>query len=250
MSLPSSDLVGKLPYSLSSPDENKQEMSGLFWNYFSVGLDAKAAYGFHSLRDQRPYLTSGRLINQGWYSFFSCTSGWFCCTKPLSSRASLSVLKDDGTWGKVEIPSSVRALVVLNLQSYAGGRNLWGAEPSTGFDQPSTDDGRLEVVGLTNGWHTGLVMATKGGLFHALRICQASGIKIELKAKHCRPDGSPSHAYMQIDGEPWKQNVPSSRDERPVVLEIKKEGHSRVLRCDGETRIQEPASSPLASPSP
>ena len=117
MSLPSADLVNKMPYSLSCPDEkNKLEMTGLWWNYFSVGLDAKAAFNFHSLRNARPYLTSTRLVNQGWYSFFSCTSGWFCCTKPLSSRAKLSILSDEGKWEEREIPSNVRALVVLNLQ--------------------------------------------------------------------------------------------------------------------------------------
>lgn len=48
---------------------------GNFWNYFSVGLDAKAAWGFHSLREDSPALTSSRLANQFWYTFFSCTSG-------------------------------------------------------------------------------------------------------------------------------------------------------------------------------
>ena len=46
----------------------------------SVGLDAKAAYGFHSLRDHPgwgAWLTAGRLTNQLWYSVFSCTSGAF-----------------------------------------------------------------------------------------------------------------------------------------------------------------------------
>lgn len=40
-----------------------------------MGLDAEAAYGFHKLREQRPWAASTRLANQAWYSFFSCTSG-------------------------------------------------------------------------------------------------------------------------------------------------------------------------------
>ena len=43
----------------------------MFWNYFSVGMDAKAAYGFHSLREKRPWAASGRAMNQAWYGYYS-----------------------------------------------------------------------------------------------------------------------------------------------------------------------------------
>jgi diacylglycerol kinase (ATP) len=58
-------------------------VSGCFWNYFSVGLDAEAAYGFHRLREEKPWAASSRLANQAWYSFFSCTSGERLPTKML-----------------------------------------------------------------------------------------------------------------------------------------------------------------------
>ena len=53
-------------------------MRGLFWNYLSLGLDAEAAYGFHRMREAHSWAASTRLLNQAWYSYFSCTSGWFC----------------------------------------------------------------------------------------------------------------------------------------------------------------------------
>jgi hypothetical protein len=43
-----------------------------------------------------------------------------------------------------------------------------------------------------------MVMATKGALVHAKRICQASAIKLELQAQYLRSDGIPSHAYLQV----------------------------------------------------
>lgn len=49
------------------------------------------------------------------------------------------------------IPASIKALVVLNLQSYAGGRDLFGLSTDEaklrrkGFEKPIFNDGLLEV---------------------------------------------------------------------------------------------------------
>ncbi|KAJ9525409.1 hypothetical protein QJQ45_003187 [Haematococcus lacustris] len=176
-----------LPTPLPMPPTPKGVVAeGMFWNYLSVGLDAKAAHGFHSLRERKPYLALG----------------WFCCTKPLASRAALEVqTPDNPEWQEVPLGRDIRALVVLNLQSYAGGRNLWGPSSPSGdktFKQPSYNDGLLEVVALTSGLHSAAVMASKGQLLHARRLCQASGIRLQLRAKHVRSDGRPSHAYLQV----------------------------------------------------
>ncbi len=76
----------------------------------------------------------------------------------------------------------------------------------------------LQVVGLKHGYHTMSVMGTKGALVHAHRICQAIGVRILLAARHVRPDGSPSHAYLQLDGEPWMQDVPAAKDDDPILV--------------------------------
>ncbi|KAG2440916.1 hypothetical protein HXX76_003769 [Chlamydomonas incerta] len=239
-SLPPTIVSGGL--SASAEDEaGIGVMGGMFWNYFSIGLDAKAAWSFHSLREEKPALASSRAANQFWYSAFSCTSGWFCCAQPLRAKVNLEVLApgprgEAAGWQPVKIPKGVRALVVLNLQSYAGGRNLWGPNTSEaeekkhGFKKPAYDDGLLEVVGLLSGWHAGLVMASKGGLLHAKRICQAAGVRVALSAPYVRADGEPSHCYMQLDGEPWKQDIPVKGADAPVRVEIVHAGVSRVLR--------------------
>ena len=61
-----------------------REHTAFSWNYVSVGMDAKAAYGFHELREAKPKLAFSRLANQFWYSYYSCASGWFCGSGPLS----------------------------------------------------------------------------------------------------------------------------------------------------------------------
>lgn len=103
--IPRKDLVNTLPHSLHiaspstpsragansqapiTPTEGPTTAQGMFWNYFSVGLDAKAAYGFHSVRENYPALARGRISNQLWYSVCACTSGgrlrrgsWGCLT--------------------------------------------------------------------------------------------------------------------------------------------------------------------------
>lgn len=97
--LPSQELLPKFPYSLrprhvvcaaGTPNRVAAVAEGMFWNYMSIGLDAKAAHGFHTLRDSNPYLTAGRLTNQLWYSVFSCTSGTSAAHAAFSSSGSMS----------------------------------------------------------------------------------------------------------------------------------------------------------------
>ncbi len=80
-------------------------------------------------------------------------AGWFCGAAPLVSKLRLRVKDkqgDKGAWREVEVPKSVRALVLLNLQSYGGGRDLWGLSDNRpmaeqGFSEPIFDDGLIEV---------------------------------------------------------------------------------------------------------
>lgn len=48
------------------------------WNYISVGMDAKAAQGFHHLRDTKPSLAFSRAANQFW-----CALSCVLCTDKL-----------------------------------------------------------------------------------------------------------------------------------------------------------------------
>ena len=56
----------------------------------------------------------------------------------------------DGEWQPVPIPSSVKAIVLLNLQSYGGGRDIWGLadnnkDTQRGWKTPIFNDGMFEV---------------------------------------------------------------------------------------------------------
>ncbi|RZC08742.1 Diacylglycerol kinase 3 [Glycine soja] len=44
--------------------ENVICYEGVFYNYFSIGMDAQVAYGFHHLRNEKPYLAQGPIANK------------------------------------------------------------------------------------------------------------------------------------------------------------------------------------------
>ncbi|RLM60263.1 hypothetical protein C2845_PM14G06770 [Panicum miliaceum] len=193
---------GELPETVSCFD-------GVFYNYFSIGMDAQVAYGFHQLRDEKPFLASGPLSNKLIYAGYTCKQGWFftqCISDP---------------------ELSVRAIVALNLHNYASGRNPWGnLKPEylekRGFVEAHSDDGLLEIFGLKQGWHASLVMVE---LISAKHIAQAAAIRIEIKGGQWRD------AFMQMDGEPWKQPLSS---EYSTFVDIKKVPYPSLIVNGGD----------------
>ncbi|CAL2226300.1 unnamed protein product [Prunus armeniaca] len=196
---------------------------GVFYNYFSIGMDAQVAYGFHHLRNEKPYLAQGPISNKLVYSGYSCTQGWFFtpCTSDPGLRGLTNILRmhvkkvNCSEWEQIPVPSSVRAIVVLNLHSYGSGRNPWGnLKPEylekRGFVEAHADDGLLEIFGLKQGWHASFVMVE---LISAKHIAQAAAIRLEVRGGEWR------NAYMQMDGEPWKQPM---HEEFSTLVEIKR----------------------------
>ncbi|XP_021277211.1 diacylglycerol kinase 4 isoform X2 [Herrania umbratica] len=196
---------------------------GVFYNYFSIGMDAQVAYGFHHLRNEKPYLAQGPITNKIIYSGYSCTQGWFLtpCMSDPSLRGLKNILRmhvrrvNCSEWEQIPIPKSVRAIVALNLHNYGSGRNPWGnLKPEylerRGFVEAHADDGLLEIFGLKQGWHASFVMVE---LISAKHIAQAASIRLELRG------GEWEDAFMQMDGEPWKQPM---NKEYSTFVEIKR----------------------------
>lgn len=203
---------------------------GVFYNYLSIGMDAQVAYGFHQLRDERPYLAQGAIANKLIYSGYSCTQGWFltpCMSDPglrgLKNILRISIKRlDSSEWEHVPVPPSIRAVVALNLSSYGSGRNPWGQlKPEylekRGFVEAHTDDGLLEIFGLKQGWHAAFVMVE---LINAKHIAQAAAIRFEIRG------GEWNEAFIQMDGEPWRQPL---NTEYSSFMEIVRVPHRSVM---------------------
>lgn len=229
-----------LPHSLHAfhrvPKTDPEDMEysytyrGGFWNYFSMGMDAQVSYAFHSERKLHPEKFKNQLSNQKTYLKLACTQGWFCAnlSHPMSRNiahlAKVKIMKKSGKWENLEIPQSIRSIVCLNLPSFSGGLNPWGT-PSKRKQRkrdlvmpPLVDDGLLEIVGFKDAWHGLVLLSPKG---HGTRLGQAHGVRFKFHR------GAADHAYMRLDGEPWKQPLP--QDDGKVVVQISHAGQVKML---------------------
>ncbi|KAJ1379396.1 NAD kinase/diacylglycerol kinase-like domain superfamily [Sesbania bispinosa] len=165
---------------------------GGFWNYFSMVFN-------HSIGDAEMYFMN------------------------IAQLAKVKIMKKQGQWEDLHIPSRIRSIVCLNLPSFSGGLNPWGKpnkKKSTYRDLtlPYVDDGLFEVVGFRNAWH-GLALLAPNG--HGTRLAQASKIRFEFHK------GAADCTFMRIDGEPWKQPLP--QDDDTVIVEISHHGQVSML---------------------
>ncbi|KAG5559621.1 hypothetical protein RHGRI_009222 [Rhododendron griersonianum] len=204
---------------------------GVFYNYFSIGMDAQVAYSFHNLRNEKPYLAQGPIANK-------------VRSLGLNNVVRMYIKKvNSSEWEQISIPSSVRSLVALNLNNYASGRNPWGnLKPDymekRGFVEAHVDDGLLEIFGLKQGWHASFVMTELISAKHIAQFASTEGKLVvesqqtlwgHLQAAVIRFEfrgGEWQEAYMQMDGEPWKQ--PMDKD-YSIFVEIKRVPFQSVM---------------------
>ena len=71
-----------------------------------------------------------------------------------------------------------------------------------------------------------------GGLsykVHGLRLAQASEMQLDLKADRPHGPGRPAKIHMQLDGEPWQQELPC--DEAEPALHVNSHRHCLASSC-------------------
>ena len=184
---------------------------GTFSNYFSIGLDAAGAFAFHAERRKNPSRFSSRAKNQLLYAWLGMKATGGCCgcegPPPRLIDVTTVLCKVEDTWEEITLPKSCRGLIVLNLQSYAGGRNLWGKDKES-----NCDDGVLEIVTVDDVFSLGWKLVTTKGLGGRCRRL--------IRCKELRVRAT-EQLHMQIDGEPWAQP--------PATVHLKAIGQSQVL---------------------
>lgn len=190
-------------------------------NYWSIGLDARIALDFHRARESDPAAFTGRFTNKVQYVKFAALD-LVCPNTLLPKRIELYI---DGV--PVPLPADAQGLVVLNLPSCYGGRNLWGDtltadERARGLAPISMDDMALEVVALRNTVQLGEINT---GLALPQKIGQGQDIRIRLL--NCDEQCS------MLDREPVATPEQQHEDEQRGVVYS-----SIACQFDGEPYLQ------------
>jgi diacylglycerol kinase (ATP) len=146
-------------------------LSQPFYNYLSLGSDARIAARFHALRGQHPWLFRSPAVNKAVYAFAALG-------EPGLGIQRLITFHD-----RPPLPTWTRALVLCNITSYAGGSSLG--------DDLRADDGWLDAFALGPLAATGCALS---GVRRPRRIARGALLRFSLHEP----------VIAQLDGEPQR----------------------------------------------
>ncbi|XP_055297448.1 eye-specific diacylglycerol kinase-like [Sitodiplosis mosellana] len=160
-------------------------------NYFSFGIDAHIALKFHEARENHPDVFNSPLVNKLYYGQ---AGGKDLLVAKWEHLSEIVTLECNGTDITPELKKHrVHAVLFLNIPFYGGGTRPWA---SPGKKQ-ATDDGLIEVIGLTS-YQLPLLQVGRPG------TCIAQCKTAKIITSQTIP--------MQVDGEATKL--------RPSIIEL------------------------------
>merc|ERR1711871_394225 len=183
----------------------KKRKDLVFNNYFGLGVDSVVVHDFHQTRNKRPDLFVSQILNKAWYAVFGAQE---TLLNRCADFKDVTTVKLDGK--SLDLPHGTQGIIIVNIESYAGGANLWTTTHSSSSlssildelcdeslhdnEHPpaSMQDGLVEVVAVMSAFHLGQIQV---GLAQAVKLGQARSVEIETTRDQS----------MQVDGEPWVQ---------------------------------------------
>jgi len=227
---------------------SKKTQVKTFFNYLGVGADAQAALQVHYLRESKPEWFFSRIINKAWYGVFGAED--LIMASCVNVRKEVKLIADGV---EVPLPADSQGIIVMNIDSYAGGVPLWshgtlpptrntGNRPSP-FRSPFRRSRSMNALGLQrldssedlqtvfsddedmfsrvtacdrpSSCQDGLLeIVSIRGAFHLGQI--KVGLSNAQRLCQCREAKITirNKVAVQVDGEPWRQ--------RPCTLTIRR----------------------------
>ncbi len=143
-------------------------LSHSFYNYLSLGADARVAARFHTLRGDMPWMFRSPAINKALYGLVSLCEPALCIPDVV---------------GGLSLPPWTRAVVFASIASYAGGTRLSA--------DIRADDGWIDGFALGGGSALGLAVA---GLRPPHCFMRGGVVRFSLN----------NSLLVQLDGEPLR----------------------------------------------
>lgn len=163
-----------------------------FNNYLSFGGDAQVALTYHNHRESNRGCYPCRCCNMAWIGVFGVGTCMCCLAKQL--ELTIEMWSDEGSWRPVDV-SGYTAVILLNCDTYGGGRRIWGKGKSRkkefGTAQRSASDGLIDVIGVKSPTHLAFITAK---LTRGVRLAQSNQLRVTSGRNVC----------VQLDGEPWE----------------------------------------------
>lgn len=180
--------------------KSRQILSSL---YLGLGIDARVTLDFHEARKKRPTIFFSRMVNKLLYGYMAAIS------KRPGALVDKVAVDIDGK--SLELPTSTQSVVLLNVNSYMGGVQVWCEKKGLNWRAKNNakkrieeitremgqrqlkgarhDDGVLEIVAINGVLHLALILF---GFCSPNQIGQGSRVRIV----------SAMPLPLQIDGEP------------------------------------------------
>ncbi|KII72240.1 Diacylglycerol kinase eta [Thelohanellus kitauei] len=174
-------------------------------NYCGLGLDAKIAHGFQTMREASPKRFANRAMNKLCYGYLGTKEMIIKSCRNLQDHI---LLQCDGV--PINL-TNAQAIVILNIPSYMSGIDFWGSRNLKGFNPQSFNDGTLEVCVVAGADQLG--MARIMGCGKDSRVAQCKRVTISIIN---------GEIPMQIDGEAFYFG--------PCVIEIKHDNTFFILK--------------------
>ena len=168
--------------------------------YLGIGVDAQITMNFHALREAYSQLFTSRLVNKYlWYAASGTHEVLNRRFRHFSEcvRVFASLDGNENDVKEIELPEGTEGIIVLNVDSYGGGVQVWNAQSNNNRkegDRPLKEstfsDGVLDVTAVASSFQLG---AAQVGLDLPTRLTQARYVRIDV---------TNSNFPIQVDGEP------------------------------------------------